>query len=70
MKKFKRERQFGELISWFKQLDADDQQEELEKLVHVTEEETNKDFRLARFTQIANDYTGYVYKRIFGWHSI
>ncbi|KAK9948664.1 hypothetical protein M0R45_004229 [Rubus argutus] len=64
--KFKRERQFGELISWFKQLDTNDQQEKLGKFVHVTAEETNEDLRLCRFTQIARDYTDYVYERLFG----
>ncbi|KAL6273883.1 hypothetical protein ACE6H2_024575 [Prunus campanulata] len=62
-KKFKRERQFGELISWFTtELDANDQQEVIGGIIHVkADEETDDDFRLRRFTQLCKDYTDYVY---------
>ncbi|XP_021824156.1 uncharacterized protein LOC110765354 [Prunus avium] len=63
-KKFKRERQIGELISWFTtELDANDQQQLIAEMVHVkADEETNDDdFRLTRFTQLCKDYTDDVY---------
>ncbi|PQM35148.1 uncharacterized protein Pyn_02215 [Prunus yedoensis var. nudiflora] len=62
IKKFKRERQIGELISWFStQLDPNDQNQLIEEIVQVKpDEETNEDFRLKRFTQLCKDYTDYV----------
>ncbi|CAN6563124.1 unnamed protein product [Malus baccata var. baccata] len=61
IKKFKRERQIGELVSWFStQLDASDQQELIGELVHVKADDetiTNDDFRLKRFTRLCRDYT-------------
>ncbi|KAK9948755.1 hypothetical protein M0R45_004318 [Rubus argutus] len=54
VQKFKHERQLGELISSFKQLDAEHQQELIEKIVHVTPENrwnpeaTYEYFRLRR----------------------
>ncbi|CAL9027031.1 unnamed protein product [Prunus brigantina] len=64
IKKFKRQRQIDELISWFTtELDANDQQQLIGGMVHVkADEETNDDdFRLRRFTQLCKDYTDYVY---------
>ncbi|KAI5319518.1 hypothetical protein L3X38_039233 [Prunus dulcis] len=54
IKKFIRERHIGELISWFTtELDANDQQQLIEEMVHVkADEETDDDFRLRRFTQL------------------
>ncbi|KAL6273895.1 hypothetical protein ACE6H2_024587 [Prunus campanulata] len=63
IKKFKRQRQIGELISWFTtELDANDQQQLIGKLIHVkADDETNDGFRLRRLTQLCKDYTDYVY---------
>ncbi|XP_050123855.1 uncharacterized protein LOC126601236 [Malus sylvestris] len=56
IKKFKRERKIGELISWFStQLDASEQQELIGVMVHVKDDDetvTNEDLRLRRFTQL------------------
>ncbi|XP_062010863.1 uncharacterized protein LOC133727276 isoform X2 [Rosa rugosa] len=73
IRKFKRERQLGELISSFKQLDAEHQQQLIEKVVHSTSEnlrnpgETEEEFRLRRFTQLSRDYTHHVHKRLVAW---
>lgn len=67
-KKFKRERQIGELISWYStQLDASDQQELIGVMVHVKDDDetiTNEDLRLRRFTQLCRDYTDYAYMHL------
>ncbi|KAM5576239.1 hypothetical protein ABKV19_007216 [Rosa sericea] len=62
LKKFKHERQFGEIISSFKQLDASDQQKVIESIIHITPEknlqihgEADEDFRLRKFTQLSRD---------------
>ncbi|XP_048431375.1 uncharacterized protein LOC125473097 [Pyrus x bretschneideri] len=64
-KKFKREGQFGELISWFSKLDSNEQQEVIGKIVNVTadSDKTNdEDVLLGRFSQLSRDYTDYVHK--------
>lgn len=69
VKKFKHERQFAEIISSFKQLDASDQQKLIESIIHdtpekilQTHEEADEGFRLRRITQLSRDYTDHVYK--------
>ncbi|KAL6227209.1 hypothetical protein ACLB2K_001168 [Fragaria x ananassa] len=64
IKKFMHERQFGELISTFKHLEANDQQKAIEIIVEVAPEknlqipgEADEDFRLRRFTQLCRDHT-------------
>ncbi|KAM1810465.1 hypothetical protein ACFX12_027218 [Malus domestica] len=68
IKKFKRERKIGELISWFStQLDASEQQELIGVMVHVKDDDetvTNEDLRLRRFTQLCRDYTDYAYMHL------
>ena len=65
LQKFKRER----LISSFKQLDAEHQQQLIESMNHLAPEEnlpdpqeTEADFRLRRFTQLCRDHTRDVLK--------
>ncbi|KAM2622011.1 hypothetical protein TB2_026684 [Malus domestica] len=66
VKKFKREGQCGELVSWFStQLDFKEQQEVIGKIVHVTadyDETSDEDAILGRFSQLSRDYTDYVHK--------
>ncbi|KAL6224665.1 hypothetical protein ACLB2K_003520 [Fragaria x ananassa] len=59
IKQFMHERQFGELISTFKHLEAKDQQKAIEIIVQVAPEknlqnpgEADEDFRLRRFTHL------------------
>ncbi|KAM1400030.1 hypothetical protein TB1_026527 [Malus domestica] len=66
VKKFKREGQCGELVSWFStQLDFKEQQEVIGKIVHVTadyDETSDEDAILGRFSQLSRDYTDYGHK--------
>ncbi|KAK9913286.1 hypothetical protein M0R45_037108 [Rubus argutus] len=67
VKIFKHHRRFDELISWFKQLGARDQQRVIENMVPPAAvalsfpRETVDDFRLRRFTQLSAVYTDYAY---------